>query len=243
MMKKALVTGAARGIGRAIALRLAHQGYDVAIHYRNSKDAAQKTAIEARDAGVDAVILQADVTQDVAARSLARAAAQDLGGLSVLVNNVGDYAAAPTSLLTAAVWHATLASNLHATFYLTQAAIPDLIASGNGRIVNIAAAGAQEVRARTTNTIYMIAKTGVVIYSKSLARELIGRDVTVNVVAPGINETSFEYRPDYSGPTPVIPAGRPATSQEIADAVWGFVRPEASYVTGQVLEVAGGWGL
>src|SRR4051794_24007910 len=109
MMKKALVTGAAQGIGRTIALRLAHQGYDIAIHYRNSKDAAQKTAIEARDAGVNAVILQADVTQDAAAQSLVRAAAQALGGLSVLVNNVGDYAATPTSLLTAAVWHATLA--------------------------------------------------------------------------------------------------------------------------------------
>ncbi|NEP03392.1 MAG: bifunctional dihydropteridine reductase/dihydrofolate reductase TmpR [Okeania sp. SIO2G4] len=239
MLKKALVTGSAVGIGRAIALDLASKGFDVAFHYNRSADAANQASQEAANYGVKSIALQADVTKPEQAKSLVDNSAKQLGGLSVVVNNVGNYLRKPISKTSIKEWQEVINSNLNATFYITQAALPYLRAANGARIVNFACAHAQNVVARRTNTAYIIAKTGIIIYTKSLAQELIQDKITVNVVSPGIAENSF----DLEEMIPKLPAKRPATLPEINHAVWFFINPNSDYITGQVLEVSGGWNL
>jgi NAD(P)-dependent dehydrogenase (short-subunit alcohol dehydrogenase family) len=237
MSKVALVTGSAKGIGRAILLALAQKGFDVAVHYHTSALEAEQTRQEAEKFGVRAIKVKADVTQVIQAQALIAAVVEQLGGLQVLVNNVGDYLKKPIDQTSPEEWQRLLDSNLNAPFYLTQAALPYLSQSGHGRVVNIGFAGAQNLLARPDITPYVIAKTGLVIYSKSLAQRLASRGITVNVVSPGVAENSL------SKPLSSIPMGRPARLEELARAVLFFVEEAGSYLTGQVLEVAGGWNL
>lgn len=239
MMKKALVTGSSSGIGNAIALDLASKGFDVAFHYQKNVEAAKNASEKAQSYGVKSIFIGADVTNPDQAQSLVERTVEELGGLSVVVNNVGNYLDRTTSQLSVEEWHEMINSNLNATFYVTKAALPYLKAANGGRIVNIGCASAQNVLARCTNTPYLIAKTGIIIYSKSLAKELIIDKITVNVVSPGIAENSF----DLEESLPELPAKRPATLQEITHAAWFFISPESEYITGQVLEVSGGWKL
>lgn len=235
MGKVALVTGSAKGIGRAIALALAKQGFDVAVHFRTSEAEALQTCQAAREVGVQAAVFQADVTQPKEAQGLVDKVVDKLGGLHVLVNNVGDYLKKPIDRLSVAEWQLMLDSNLNAPFYLTQAALPFMRQTGWGRVVNIGFAGAQNLIARPDSTAYVIAKTGLIVYSKSLAQQVAKEGVTVNVVSPGVAENSV------SKPIADIPMGRLAELQEISQAVLFLI--ENAYLTGQVLEVAGGWNL
>ncbi len=233
----ALVTGSATGIGRGIALALARQGYDVCVHYRRSKAEAEATRAGAEVLGVSGITLQADLTDPEAAGGLVREAHDRFGGLAVLVNNVGNYLYKPLDELTTEEWDDVLATNLDATFATCRAAIPLMRAAGRGRIVNLGYASAQSLVGRPNLTAYAIAKTGVVLLTKAIARAEAGNGITANVVAPGVIETS------RTKPLREIPAGRVGTIDEVAAAVLYFVSPEAAYVTGQVLEVAGGWNV
>ncbi|PTA67932.1 bifunctional dihydropteridine reductase/dihydrofolate reductase TmpR [Deinococcus arcticus] len=235
----ALVTGAARGIGRALAVALAGEGFDVAVHYHRSAADAQETAALCRARGVQALTLPADVTVPAQARALvqqAHGAFAGSGGLAVLVNNVGNYIHRPLLDLTDEQWADMLGSNLTATFATCQAAAPLLRARGWGRMVNLGYAGAAQLVARPGIVPYAIAKAGVLQLSRSLGQVLAGSGVSVNVVSPGVIETSV------SQPVAQIPAGRVGTVQEVVDAALYFVRA-SDYVTGQELEVAGGWNL
>ena len=233
----ALVTGSARGIGRAIALALAAEGLDVAVHYRRSREGAHEVAAEAEALGVRAVALAADVTAEAEAQRLVDDAADALGGLRVLVNNVGDYHKGPLAELDAGTWHHMLASNLHATFYTCQRAVPIMRAAGGGRVVNLGYAGAELLKARPGIVAYQIAKTGVILYTKALARSEAAHGITANVVSPGVIETSVSL------PVDEIPLGRTGSLEELVGAVLYFLSPPARYVTGVHLEVAGGWNL
>lgn len=235
-MPAALVTGSAKGIGRAILLALAADGYDVAVHYRSSQSEALSVAREASELGVTADTLQADVTKPEEAKELVHLAAAALGGLDVLVNNVGDYHHGPLADMDAERWLELFSSNLHATFYTCQAAVP-LMHERGGRIVNLGYAGAQTLLARPDIAAYAIAKTGVILYSKALAKDNAAHGVTVNVVSPGVMENSV------TKPLGEIPMGRAGALDELTSAVRYLVSPEARYVTGVTLEVAGGWNL
>lgn len=236
MLKKALVTGSAVGIGRAIALDLATKGFDVAFHYNNSAEAAQQASQEAATYGVKSITIQADITQPEQAKSLVETAQKELGGLSVVVNNVGNYSEQKISQVSIEEWHHILDSNLNSTFYVNQTAISYLKAAGWGRIVNFAFASAQNMIADEINPVYRIAKTGIIVYTKSLAKELIKDKITVNVVSPGAAENTIGLEECIH----ILPTKRPATLKEISDAVGFFISPEADYITGQNLEVAGG---
>jgi 3-oxoacyl-[acyl-carrier protein] reductase len=233
----ALVTGSARGIGRALVLALAKSGHDVAVHYRHSAAEAAEAAEEARSYGARAVALQADVTIEAEARALVETARSQLGRLDVLVNNVGDYHFGPLDELDARHWLAMFDSNLHATFYTCQTAVPIMRAQGGGRIVNIGYAGAELVKARPSIVAYAAAKTGVILYSKALARSEAAHAITVNVVSPGVMENSVTQ------PTGEVPMGRAGRFEELVSAVRYLLSPEAAYVTGTTIEVAGGWNL
>ena len=234
-MRTALVTGSAKGIGRAILLALAREGYAVAVHYRTSEALAEATRQEAEALGVKAIKVRADLTREEEVDRLVEEVRYHLGGVGVLVNNVGDYLYKPIEEVSLEEWRWILDTNLTATFLLTQRVLPLMVAQGFGRIVNLGYAGAGNLLARTHITPYVIAKTGVILYTKAIAKRFAASGITANVVAPGVAENSV------SKPLHEIPMGRLALLQEIAEAVLFFVREP--YLTGQVLEVAGGWNL
>jgi 3-oxoacyl-[acyl-carrier protein] reductase len=236
-MKTALVTGAAKGIGRVIALRLAQAGYDVAVHYHTSRAEALGTCAELEALGVKAVALQADLRDSNQALELVQSATRELGGLGVLVNNVGNYLKKPLDALTIENWHEMLDSNLNNTFYTCHAVLPIMRSQQYGRIINLGFAGTQQLQARPTVLPYVIAKTGVILLTKAIAQAEAIHGITANVVSPGVIENSL------SKPLDLIPIGRLGTLEELAEAVWFFVQPNSSYITGQVLEVAGGFQL
>ena len=232
-----LVTGSARGIGRTLAVTLAEMGMDVVVHYRSSEAEARETAALVTAQGVRSVALQADVTVQTEAEGLVDAAVEAFGRLDVVVNNVGDYHKGSLDELDGATWRAMIESNLHATFYVSQRAVPHLRAGGRGRIVNVGYAGSDTLVAKPSIVPYQIAKTGVLLYARALAQEEAPHGTTVNVVAPGVIETSV------SQPTREIPMGRLGSLQDMASAVRFLVSEEAGYVTGAYLPVAGGWNL
>ena len=236
-MPAALVTGSATGIGREILLRLARDGYDVVVHYHSSEAEAAQVAALAREEGVQAHVLQCDIRDAAAAEQLVEDAHELTGDLAVLVNNVGNYHFGPLHELKLEEWREMLDSNLNSTFYTCQRAVPILRSRGGGRIVNIGYAGAEQIRARPNIAPYVIAKTGVILYSKALAREEAENGITVNVVSPGVMENSV------TKPKSEIPAGRLGRLEELSAAVSYLVSEEANYVTGITLEVAGGWTL
>ncbi len=236
-MKTALVTGAAKGIGRAIALRLAQKGYNVALHYNSSRAEALSTCAELEALGVRAIALQADLRDSSQAVELVQSASRELGGLGVLVNNVGNYLKKPLETLTLEDWHEMLNSNLNNTFYTCHAALPIMRGQHYGRIINLGFAGTQHLQARPTVLPYVIAKTGVILLTKAIAQAEAANGITANVVSPGVIENSV------SKPLELIPMGRLGTLTELTEAVWFFVQPSSSYITGQVLEVAGGFEL
>jgi len=233
----ALVTGSASGIGRGIALALARDGYDVAVHHRRSAPEAEATRAELEALGARAITLQADLTDRLAAAALVEQAHDELGSLAVLVNNVGNYGYRPLDELSLEEWDDVFATNLDATLATCRTAVPLMRSAGGGRIVNLGYAGAQNLVARPNMTAYAIAKTGVVLLTKAIARGEAANGITANVVAPGVIENSA------TKPLGEIPAGREGRIEEVAAAVLYFVSPGAAYVTGQVLEVAGGWNL
>ena len=234
----ALVTGAARGIGQAIALSLAESGCAVAVHYRSSQDDAEATAEACRVKGAKAEVFAADITRPDEAAALIDKVHGTLGGPDILVNNVGNYHQGPLEDLSIETWHEMFDSNLHSTFYLCRAALPLMQTAGWGRIVNLGYAGAEILKARPSIAPYAIAKTGVILYSKTLAKTYAKDGITVNVVSPGIIENSVSKPPLSS-----LPLGRTGKLEELADAVKYLVSDEAAYVTGVTLEVAGGWNL
>jgi len=233
----ALVTGSSKGIGRGIVLALAKAGFNVAIHYLHSSTEAAAVQLEAEQHGVDALTLRADVTDVTEAQELIDSAAKHFGRLDVLVNNVGKYVRKPLHDLQPSEWHEMLDSNLNATYYTCRAVIPIMRAQGFGRIVNIGYAGSGNLLARPGIVAYAIAKTGVELLTKAIARTEIHHGITANLVAPGVIENSI------SQPVTEIPAGRLGRIDEVSSAVLYFLLPGSEYITGQTIEVSGGWNL
>ena len=239
----AIVTGSSRGMGRGTAAHLGSLGAKVAVCYVRNKDMAEELAEQIRTSDGEADAFGADLTTEDGANSLIGAVVDRFGGLDILVCNVGGFLRKPFEETTVDEWRDQFAQNTDTMFFCIRAALPHMKARGAGRIVNFAAAGAEFPSRQSNFAAYAAAKTAVVGFSRALARELGPTGVTVNVIAPGIVSDNAPTREDAHGIGFVkhTPVGRVGSAQDVAEAVAFFVRPEADYITGAVLEVGGGW--
>ena len=237
----ALVTGASRGIGRAIALELGRSGFDVAVNCNKSREQADKLCAELQDMGVKAGVFQADVSvQEEAARLFAEVKSA-MGAVSVLVNNAGITRDNLLMRMKPEDWQAVINTNLNACFYCTREAVRDMAKARYGRIINIASVVGLTGNAGQAN--YSASKAGIIGFTKSVAREYAARGITANAIAPGFIDTDMTgvLKPEVKdGILKTIPAGRMGSPEDVAKAAVFFAREESSYITGQTLAVDGG---
>lgn len=238
--KVALVTGGSRGIGRAIALKLAERGYSLAINYLTNSWAAEDVVKQIRNIGGSAVSLQGDVSNFADAEEVIKKAKSEFDRIDVLINNVGSFLYKTIFDTTIQEWHQMMNSDLNSVFYCCRAVVPVMREKKYGVIVNIGAPNAERTQGYTRTCAYAVAKTGVVVFSKSLAKEEAQNGIRVNVVNPGFIETE-SYTPDMKKEMPKnVPLERLGKPEEIANAIAFLVSDDASYITGSVLNVHGG---
>ncbi|MFN2519923.1 MAG: 3-oxoacyl-[acyl-carrier-protein] reductase [Candidatus Limnocylindria bacterium] len=238
----ALVTGAGRGIGRATALRLARDGARVVLNYKGNTEAATEAARLVGEAGATATLVQGDVSADGEAdRIVKEALAFGDGRLDILVNNAGITRDNLLLRMSTQEWDEVMDLNLRGTFLMTKAAMRPMMKQRGGRIVNVASIAGIVGNAGQAN--YSAAKAGIIGFTKTVAREMASRNITVNAVAPGFVST------DLTGPLPEpvkdglmkqIPLGRFGTVDDVAGAIAFLASDDAAYITGQVLVVDGG---
>ena len=240
-MKVALVTGASRGIGRAIALSLASDGLAVAVHYDKSADAAQKVVSEITESGGRAIAFQGNLASpDVPADLVARVKSQ-LGSIDILVNNAAVMTDSSIAEMSDEMWDETIAVNLSAVFKLTRACIPAMVENKWGRIISISSQVAQTGSANHAH--YSATKASLLGFTYSAAKELGASGITANVVLPGRIETdmigvrSVGRMDEWMSQTPLGRLGKP---EEVAGVVTFLASVESSYITGAAINVNGG---
>ncbi len=237
----ALVTGASRGIGAAIALAFGREGATVAVNYHRSEARAKAVVAAIAAAGGKALALRADVTDGAAVRAMVERAVTDLGPIDVLVNNAGILNAAPLDQMSEAVWDEMIAHNLRAVFLCTRAVLPAMLARGRGKIINVASQLGQ--KGMPNHAHYAAAKAGVIGLTRALAREVGPRGVHVNAIAPGPIETeligpiSDEFRREKTAIFALRRFGQP---EEVAPTAVFLACDDSSYYAGQTLCPNGG---
>lgn len=239
--KTALVTGASRGIGRAIALCLAAEGARVAINYAGNVKAAEEVKAAVEAAGGAAILCQADISDSAAVEAMVADVVKEFGTIDILVNNAGITRDTLLMRMKDEDFAKVLDTNLKGVFYCTKAVAKLMMKKRSGRIVNMASVVGLVGNAGQTN--YAAAKAGVIGFSKSAARELASRGITVNVVAPGFIGTDMTaVLPEAVKEKTLagIPLGKMGEPEDVANAVLFLASDQASYITGQVVNVDGG---
>lgn len=239
--RTALVTGGAKGIGRACCLRLARAGANVAVNYRSSAAQAEETAAEVRGQGVAAVTVAADVSDAAAVARMVSRVQAELGPVDLLVNNAGVFDYVSYSDTTPELWRRTLEINLTGAYLVTWAVLRDMVSRRFGRIVNIASIAA--LRPRPMSIAYAVSKAGLVALTQSLSAAVAEHNIRVNAVAPGLIDTEILQGVDQTTldrlvqETPMRRMGRP---EEIAQLVYFLLSEESSFTTGQTVVASGG---
>lgn len=240
----AVVTGAGRGIGRAIALELARAGAQVVVNFAGRADQAEITVNMIRDLGGEAIAVQADVSQAEDVDRLIKTAVDTFGKVDILVNNAGIARDNLLLRMKEAEWDTVLNTNLKGVFLCSKAVSKGMMKQRSGAIVNISSVVGVTGNAGQAN--YAAAKAGIIGFSKSMAKELAPRGIRVNVVAPGYISTDMTESLSEEVKLQIqqgIPLGRVGSPEEIAQAVLFLVSPASSYITGQVLAVNGGMAM
>ncbi|MBE9047944.1 3-oxoacyl-[acyl-carrier-protein] reductase [Pleurocapsales cyanobacterium LEGE 10410] len=237
--KVAIVTGASRGIGRATALALASQGAKVVVNYARSSDAAEATVQEIVKAGTEAIAIQADVSQSAEVDNLIKQTLDKFGRIDVLVNNAGITKDTLLLRMKPEQWQAVIDLNLTGVFLCTKAVSKIMLKQRSGRIINLASVAGQMGNPGQAN--YSAAKAGVIGFTKTVAKELANRGITVNAVAPGFIETDMTHDLKSDGIIELIPLNRYGKPEEVAGTIRFLAAdPAAAYITGQVFNVDGG---
>ena len=239
--KVAVVTGASRGIGAGIAAALAAQGAKVVVNHRNSQDGAAEVAAAIQAAGGQATVIQADVSDFDEAQRLIQQTIDTYGQIDILVNNAGTTRDMLIMKMKPEDWDFVIKTNLSSTFNCAKAVTRPMMKKRGGRIINITSVVGLAGQAGQTN--YAASKAGIIGFTKSLAKELGTRNITVNAVAPGFIPTALtEVLPDemIQATITATPVGRLGDVADVAAAVVYLASDEASFVTGQVLTVDGG---
>lgn len=233
--KIALVTGSSRGIGRDIALRLADVTDGVAVHYRNNREKALKVVSRIRKKGKASVAFRADLTKEKEASRLVEKVEEKFGRLDLLVNNFGPILVKPWEKVASKEWEYILRANIESALFCIKEALPGMKKRRWGRIINIGYSRAEQLVAFKTILPYAIAKTGLLILTRSVAVSVASSGITVNMVSPGLIEGGI--LPSYKN----VPTGRVGKFKDISEAVLFLVSDGADYITGTNLIVAGGW--
>lgn len=242
--KVAVVTGASRGIGKAIAIELAKRGAKIVVNYAKSAEGANEAVEAIKAAGSEAVALQADVSDAKAAAGLIKSATETYGRLDILVNNAGTTRDQLIMMMPEEDWDAVITTNLKSAFNCSKAAVKTMMRQRNGRIINISSVSGVMGNGGQTN--YSASKAGLIGFTKALAREVAGRNITVNAIAPGFVPTDLTSTlPENlkNETVKMIPLGRWGTVEDVAYAVAFLASDEAAYITGQTLNVDGGMAM
>ncbi len=240
--RTALVTGASRGIGRAAAIALAAAGFAVCVNYKAQEDAAQAVVRAIREADGEATAIQADVSKREEVEALFRQVGEQLGPPAVLVNNAGITRDTLLLRLSEDDWDAVLDTNLRGAYLCTKAALRPMLKARWGRIINVSSVVGLTGNPGQAN--YAAAKAGLIGFTRSVAREVANRNITVNALAPGYITTDItQDLPEElkAKVLEMIPAGRFGTPEDVADAAVFLASDAARYITGQVLNVDGGF--
>ena len=232
--RTALVTGSAKGVGRELLLALADRGASVAVHYNTSADAASEVAETARGHGVDVTTVQADVTDPDAVDDCFATVEDELGSVDVLVNNVGAFAPTHWEEIDFETWNRVLETNLNGTYLCSKRALDRMRAAEWGRIVNVGYASADRLLVSPQNFPYFVAKAGVLMFTRMLAADTQEDGITANAISPYVVENSDVFPDD-------LPCGRPASFEDMSQAMLFFLEEDSDYLSGQNVAVDGGW--
>ena len=239
----ALITGGAKGIGRGIALDLATKQWTIAFCYRNSEAEAKDTAAAIVERGGQASAIRCDVSDPVAAKQLVTRVEEEWGRIDALINCAGPYHRVNLFDETVDGWKAMFEGNLHPIFYLAQAAAPGMKSRRSGRIITFSMANADQMIAQPDVTAHYIAKAGVLILTRTLAKLLAPHGITVNAISPGFIDSGSAPPGELAAMTKRIPAGYVGTVDDTVAAVRYLLSPEARYVNGANVQISGAWGV
>jgi 3-oxoacyl-[acyl-carrier protein] reductase len=239
----ALISGGAKGIGRAIGLELAAQGWAVALCYRTSADSAEATAAAIRSRGATALPIRADVSLPDECEQLVGTVTTALGGIDALINCAGPYRRVSLLDETVAGWQEMFDNNLHPVFYLARLVAPHMIQRKWGRIISFSMANADQGVAQPQITAHYIAKSGILILSRTLAKLLAPHNITVNVISPGFVSSGSAPEEELQKMLKNIPAGYIGKVDDAVGVVKFLLSDEARYVNGANVHLSGGWGL
>jgi len=241
--KVALITGGARGIGRAIALDLAERGWAVAVCYRKSAEQAAEIIENAQKKGAKGLAIQCDVSDAKAAQEMVRQVEREWGRIDALINCAGPYHRVNLLEESLEGWHSMFDTNLHPAFYLSQAVAAGMIERKWGRIICFSMANADQLIAQPQLTAHYIAKVGILVLTRTLARVLAPHGITVNAISPGFVDSGSAPKEELAAMAKRIPAGYVGTLEDAVSVARFLLSEEARYINGANIHLSGAWGI